>query len=121
MSLTKVWNLKANGNVYNTVLGSRKDVNEEFLKPDKKTFDTSKITMEEIGVMVQCRIIYYEDLELNTREEIISMKEPMIKAILFEDFDNDNMTYFLLERGLLNEDRKSLSNKGYELRNAWYY
>lgn len=79
------------------------------------------VKAHEVGVycIEKARVALYSDLELNARKEVKSMKQPMIADLINGNFSNDNMTYFMLERGLVNEARNALSEKGKELVNAF--
>jgi len=119
-NITPVWNILADGAPYVVnVLGARKDVMNEMVKPDREFYKKSKITLEQVGINIVDRIIKFKDLELNTVAELKAMKLPMLQAVLCENFKNDNMTYFMLERGLVNDRRDELTPKGREIRTLW--
>lgn len=117
-----VFDLLANGVKYSTVSGTPSDVQKEFVKPDQMVYNTSKITKKKVGVHVRCRVIYFKDLTLNTEKELSSMSENSLICLLNSNFTNDNITFFLEERGLITRFTGSdtvTTEKGKELIKAY--
>jgi hypothetical protein len=96
-----VFALLANGVQYATVSGTPSDVHNEYVKADQLTYNTSKITKKKIGVRVASRVIYFKDLLLNNEKELSSLSDNSLLCLLGAKFTNDNITYFLEERGLI--------------------
>ena len=103
---------------------SAKDANQE-VKELQSFYKEAKITKKLIGFQVMVagaynRNILFKDLNLVTESEIKTIKNGMIQSLLTKDFSNDNTTFFMLTRGLINEQRTELSEKGQEIYNAYW-
>lgn len=108
----------SNDSVVAETLATTKKEAKEFWS-DYISFYSVDFKIVEVGVSVNNRTIYYKDLVLNTAKELKTISETMIKALLSKDFSNDNQTFFMLERGLVNKERTMLSDKGKELVRVW--
>lgn len=107
-----------NNSVVATTLATTKKEAKDFWS-DYISFYSVDFKVVEVGVSVNNRTIFYKDLVLNTAKELKTISETMLKALLSKDFSNDNQTFFMLERGLVNNERTMLSDKGKELVIAW--
>lgn len=107
-----------NNSVVATTLATTKREAKEFWS-DYISFYNVSFKIVEVGVSVNNRTIYYKDLVLNTAKELKTISETMLKALLTKDFSNDNQTFFMLERGLVTNERTMLSDKGKELVSVW--
>lgn len=72
-----------------------------------------------VGRCVGNRIIRFTDLVMTDSKELLNITDIILNAVISQNFSNDNQTFFMLERGLVNEDRETLSAKGMELLKAW--
>ena len=79
-----------------------------------------KVKVKKIAICLHSigRRLYYNDLPEACQAVVKSIKLPMLTAIANEDFSNDSMTYFMLERGLVNENRDQLSDLGNQIKKA---
>ena len=81
-------------------------------------FDFYKgLSLKQIGIFIpsEGRAIKFDDLELVTAQELKSTPIKMITALANNDFANDNQTFFMLQRGLVEADRCTLTAKGLDL------
>ncbi|MEI8659341.1 hypothetical protein [Vibrio sp. Hal054] len=118
--MSKLFSLKRNGISYKevTATSSRDPALLATLKKDSTLF-SAKISCDEIGMYFVAnnlpRLIRYSKLVHNTKDEIRSLKQTMVTCLMSGDFSNDNMTFFMLERGLVTESRNELTIKGNEI------
>lgn len=117
MKTFQLVNINNNSVVAETLATTKKEAKEFW--SDCINFYNVTFKVVEVGVSVNNRTIYYKDLVLNTAKKLKTISETMLKALLSKDFSNDNQTFFMLERGLLNNERTMLSDKGKELVLVW--
>ena len=118
---TSAWEIQADGITYLETTGDRKSVKETFLNPDVEFYKGyAKITMKEVGIFINNRIIRFEDLNLIDAKELKGMTPVMLDAIINEKFTNTNSTFFMWERGFVEEDRSFLTEKGLEIKEAYF-
>jgi hypothetical protein len=86
-----------------------------------KAFYGKGVKAVEIGRMAlkHNRSALYSDLTIANKDDLKTIKMPMLIALIEQDFSNDNMTYFMLERGLVDNKRERLSAKGMDIVNAF--
>lgn len=108
-----------NTKVAETLASTLKEAKEFWAYIINDTPKTIKLKVVEIGVHVKSRNIYYSELKLLVEKEVKSITPTMMVNLLNQDFSNDNQTFFMLERGLVNDDRVSLTDKGKELLKLW--
>lgn len=119
MKLFELRNTTDNTKVTETIASTLKEAKEFWAYIINDTPKHIKLKVIEVGVHVKSRNIYYADLKLLIEKEVKSITPAMMLCILNQDFSNDNQTFFMLERGLVNEDRVSLTEKGKELLKVW--
>ena len=115
----KLFQMFANGKPYGQVIiaGKLKDLQQDYIIPDKAFYSSSKITCKQVGVMVYLngmwKAIRFDDSE-KFNQDLKSLTNLQLKALIEKDFTNDNTSFYLLEKGMLQQDRETLSERGEE-------
>ncbi len=115
----KLFALFSNGKQYQEVMAKSRTDLKQILDHDRAVFSSCKISAKEVGIYFSInsspKLIRYEHLKLNDHKDVRTINNPMAECIALNKFDNDNTTFFMVERGLLNEERTELTEKGAEL------
>lgn len=115
----KLFQMFANGKPYGQIIiaAKLKDLQQDYILPDRAFYSDSKITCKQVGVQVNLNVvsksIMFDDSE-KFNQDLKSLTTLQLKALLEKDFTNDNNSFYLLEKGMLQKDRENLSEKGKE-------
>ena len=119
--ITPIFAILGNGKKYKQVMADATYV-AGVVKEDSEFYD-QKITKKQIGINARvggkARCIWFDDLTLMDSKELKSIKPKMLSCLIQKDLSNDNITFFMMDRGLLLQDRKTLSPKALELVKLW--
>ncbi len=115
----KLFQMFANGNPYGKIIiaDKLKDLQQDYIIPDKAFYSEVKITCKQVGIQVNLngvsKVIMFDDSE-KFNQDLKRLTNLQLKALLEKDFTNDNNSFYLLEKGMLQQDRENLSEKGKE-------
>lgn len=114
----KIFTLYNNDKPYHEVVASKmQDLKEDFINTDKAFFSDAKITCKQTGVLVKIGAGYKKvmfDESAAFKDAIKSLTNLQLSALLNNDFDNDNNSFYLNKKDFLLDDRKTLSDRGLE-------
>lgn len=115
----KLFQMFSNGKPYGQIIiaDKLKDLQQDYITPDKAFYSDSKITCKQVGIQVNLngvsKSIMFDDSK-KFNQDLKSLTTLQLKALLEKDFTNDNNSFYLLEKGMLQQDRENLSEKGKE-------
>lgn len=115
----KLFQMFANDKPYSQIIiaDKLKDLQQDYIIPDKAFYSDLKITCKQVGVLVYLngvlKSIMFDDSE-KFNQDLKSLTNLQLKALLEKDFTNDNNSFYLLKKGMLQQDRENLSEKGKE-------